>query len=280
LKYIDDNRALIATNASLRVQLNRIEAVGPEKCYDGWRDLAKTKFDDEKQRSLWLSSEHRLHDRQQRIWDEIDGGEIKPEQPSRPGLEKALSEYVVEHLLRWLSVKSNYFATGWTTVWHYVNARLPFDDRASLLGIKWMYALNEEDTQFQQSKSILFGLFYRSRKSKDIDWTELAEFILEHLVSEAALIYNFLKPRALLPDLLLFLAAFGSVDYVLRLIRFCLLNVPKEEYVVGAMEGALEIILEEQSGDYDLDEPRREFEAKDYQAASALLEEVRSLPNR
>jgi hypothetical protein len=280
LKYVAENRALIEANLSLRVQLNRIEAVGLEKSYDAWRDLAKSKFNSERQRALWLDSEHRLYKKQQQIWDEIDGDEVKPERPSRPGLEKPLPEYDDEQLLRWLSVRSNYFAKGWTTVWHYVNVRAPFDDRVSLLGINWMYAVNEEDADFEQSKSILFGLFYRSKKSKDTDWRELAEFVLERLVTEPALIFNFLKPRALFPDLLVFLATFGSVDYVLRLIRFCIQNVPKEEHVVAAMENALEIILEEQSRDYDLDEPRREFEATDYRAASALLDEVRALPNR
>jgi hypothetical protein len=143
-----------------------------------------------------------------------------------------------------------------------------------------MYAVNEEDADFEQSKSILFGLFYRSKKPSDTDWRELAEFVLERLVAEPALIYNFLKPRALFPDLLVFLATFGSVDYVLSLVRFCIQNVPKGEHVVTAMESALEIILEEQSRDDNLDEHRREFEAKDYRAAWALLDEVQALPNR
>jgi hypothetical protein len=47
-----------------------------------------------------------------------------------------------------------------------------------------MYALNEEDTELQQSKSMLFALFHRSKKSKDIDWGELAEFTLERLTAE------------------------------------------------------------------------------------------------
>jgi hypothetical protein len=280
LKYIDENRALVATNVLLRIQLNRIESVGLEKSYDDWRDLAKAKFDNEKQRSLWLNSEHRLHQKQQQIWTELDRGEVKPEEPSKPGLQRPLSEYSAEHLLRWLSSRSNYFAKGWTTVWHHVNVRLPFDDRVSLLGMNWMYALNEEDADFQQSKSILFGLFYRSKRSKDIEWAELAEFVLERLIAEPYLLYNFLKPRSLLPDLMVFLALFGSVDYVLRLVEFCIQNVPKEGHVVAAMEEALEIILAEHVRDDDPGEPRREFEAKDYRAASALFQRVRMLPNR
>src|SRR5258708_4185030 len=78
LKYVVENRALIETNLSLRVQLNRIEAVGLEKSYDAWRDLAKSKFDSERQRALWLDSEHRLYKKQQQIWDEIDSDEVKP----------------------------------------------------------------------------------------------------------------------------------------------------------------------------------------------------------
>ena len=69
-----------------------------------------------------------------------------------------------------------------------------------------MYAVNEEDADFEQSKSILFALFYRSKKSRDMDWSELAEFVLERVNSEPSIVYGFLKPRALLPDLLLFLA--------------------------------------------------------------------------
>jgi hypothetical protein len=84
----------------------------------------------------------------------------------------------------------------------------------------------------------------------------------------------------LLPDLLVFLATFGSVDYVLRLIDFCIRNVPKENHVLTAMEEALKIIIAEQTRDYDWDEPRRDFEGSDYQAASALLREVRALHDR
>jgi hypothetical protein len=280
LMYVSENRTTIQANLALCVQLNRIEAVGLEKSYDAWRDLAKSKFADEKQQTLWIESEHRLFRRQQDIWDEIDASEVKLEKPSRPGLEKPLPEYDVEQLLKWLNVRSNYFATGWTTVWHYVNARAPFDDRVSLLGLNWMYAVNEEDADFEQSKSILFALFYRSKKSKDIDWRELAEFVLERLTTEPALVYGFLKPSGLLPDLLVFLATFGSLDYVLRLIEFCIRNVPKENHVLTAMQDALKIIIAEQARDYDWDEPRRDFEARDLQAASALLREVRALHHR
>jgi hypothetical protein len=280
LKYVAENRALIQTNLALRVQLYRIEAVGLEKSYDAWRDLAKSKFADEKQRTLWLESEFRLYHKQQEIWDEIGADEFEPEKPSRPGLEKPLPEYDVEQLVRWLNIRSNYFAKGWTTVWHYVNARAPFDDRVSLIGINWMYAVNEEDADFEQSKSILYALFYRSKKSKDADWRELSEFILERVTAEPALVYSFLKPSGLLPDLLVFLATFGSVDYVLRLIKFCVENVPKEKHILVAMEGALKIIIAEQARDYEWDEPRRDFEARDHQAASTLLKEVRALHNR
>jgi hypothetical protein len=280
LKYIAENRALIQTNLALHVQLNRIEAVGLEKSYDVWRDLAKSKFADEKQRTLWLESEHRLFRKQHEIWDEIDADEIEPEKPARPGLEKPLPEYDVEQLVRWLNIRANYFAKGWTTVWHYVNARAPFDDRVSLIGINWMYAVNEEDADFEQSKSILFALFYRSKKSKDVDWRELAEFVLERVTTEPALVYSFLKPSGLLPDLLVFLATFGSVDYVLRLIEFCIHNVPKERHILAAIETALTTIIAEQTRDYHWDEPRRDFEATDHHAASALLHEVRTLHHR
>ncbi len=275
LKYVGENKDLIQTSLLLRTQLNRIEAVGLEKSYDVWRDLAKSTFHSERQRALWLDSEYRLYNRQQQIWDEIDGNELKPEPPSRPGLEKPLPEYDTETLVRWLSNRSHYFAKGWTAVWHYVNARLPFDDRVSLLGVSWMYAVNEEDTDFEQSKSILFALFYRSKNSNDIDWKEIAEFVLERLVTEPVLIFSFLKPSALFPALLVFLADFGSADYMLDLIRFCLQNVPKEGHVVRALEEALEVILE----DYEADKSEN-LDTKDYQAASALLNELRTLPNR
>ncbi|SIO49199.1 hypothetical protein SAMN05443247_06384 [Bradyrhizobium erythrophlei] len=140
--------------------------------------------------------------------------------------------------------------------------------------------MKEEDADFERSKSILFALFYRSKKSKDIDWRELAEFVLERVTTDPALVFGFLKPSGLLPDLLVFLATFCSVDYVLRLIDFCIQNVPKENHVLTAMEEALKIIIAEQTRDYDWDEPRRDFEGSDYQAASALLREVRALHDR
>lgn len=276
LKYLSKNSDSLTMSMALRTQLDRIDTVGLEKSYDRWRDLAKSVFNTERQRTLWIESEHRLFSKQQQIWDEIDGNDLKSEPPARPGLEKPLPEYDTETLLRWLSNRSKFFSKGWTTVWHYVNARLPFDDRVSLLGMSWMYAVNEQDSDFEQSKSILFALFYRSKSSKDINWHELGEFVLERLVSEPPLIYGFLRPRAFFPALLSFLATFGSIDFVLELIRFCINNVPKEEYVIVAMEASLEILL----SDYATDDSRRDFETKDYRAASALLREVRTLPNR
>jgi hypothetical protein len=108
----------------------------------------------------------------------------------------------------------------------------------------------------------------------------LAEFVLERVTTEPALVFSFLKPSGLLPDLLVFLATFGSVDYVLRLIKFCIENVPKERHILAAMEEALKSIIAEQARDYVWDEPRRDFEARDHQAASGLLKEVRALHNR
>ena len=70
------------------------------------------------------------------------------------------------------------------------------------------------------------------------------------------------------------------MDYVLQLIKFCIQNVPKDKHVVAAMEDALKIIIAEQTRDYDWDEPRRDFEVGDRQAASALLREVRTFSNR
>jgi hypothetical protein len=280
LNYIDENQELVASNVLFRAQLNRIESVGLERSYDIWRHVAEIKFDDERQRSLWVASEFRFYKKQSQIWTEIDPGEVDTKKSTKPGLQRPLSEYSSEHLVGWLSIRSNYFVKGWTAVWHHVNARLPADDRVSLLGINWMYALNEEDTDLQLSKSILFGLLHRSKKSKDVNWEELAEFVLERLIAEPYLIYSFMKPRSLFPELLFFLTLFGSVDYVLRLVEFCIQNVPKEEHVVAAMEMSLEIILNEQLRDDSPSDPRRELEAKEGQIAWDLLRQVRTLPNR
>jgi hypothetical protein len=244
----------------LRSQLNRIESAELQPSYEAWRKVADCAFDNAEQKKLWLDSELRIFQKQKQIWRDIGPVEPVVGSASKAGLKGSLAEYGLEFLVQWLAKRSNFELAGWTAVWHHVNEALPFDERVAQIGIVWMYAQAEEDQDFQQSKSVLFALLHRKR-TKDVDWKGLAEFLSDRLSSAPYLIYNLLTPKKLFLAIFIMLAREGFVEDVLHLVEFCISNVPKDQHVIAALETALSSILDEREA-VDLDQKQRETASK------------------
>jgi hypothetical protein len=151
---------------------------------------------------------------------------------------------------------------------------LPFDERVPQIGISWMYALGEEDFDFQQSKSILCVLLQHDRSPVNINWRELGEFVSERLNSQPYLLYEFLKPNQLFASLFAFLASHGNTDDFLKLTEFCIADVPKDEVMMNALEIGLECILERFHENH-LDLPPTD--QQQFQTASSLIQMIRDL---
>jgi hypothetical protein len=274
LAFLKDNRELVSRSATLRIQLNRVESVELRPSYDAWRTVADAVFEDEDQKKLWIDSELLIFQKQKQIWSDIDP--IEPTSPSatKSALPGSLAEYGFEFLIRWLANRNNFNAAGWTTVWHHVKNGLPFDERVPQIGISWMYALGEEDFDFQQSKSILCVLLQHDRSPVNINWRELGEFVSERLNSQPYLLYEFLKPNQLFASLFAFLASHGNTDDFLKLTEFCIADVPKDEVMMNALEIGLECILERFHENH-LDLPPTD--QQQFQTASSLIQMIRDL---
>jgi hypothetical protein len=279
LIFIRENQELISKSVTLRAQLNRIESAELQPSYDAWRKVADAVFDDPDQRRLWLDSELLIFQKQKQIWTEIDSVEIAQDKEERSSLKGSLTEYGMEFLVQWLSTRSNFTVKGWTAVWHHVNAIRPFDDRVAQIAVNWMYALGDEDTDLEQSKSILYALLQRNR-STDINWDELAGFISERFSAAPYIIFSFLRPRSLFLSLFVLLILHGFADDVLRLLEFCIQNVPKDDYIVDTLQYTLECMLSEWLGEDSSGQLPRDHDQGQIEQAWELLQQVRSLPNR
>jgi hypothetical protein len=139
--YIDQNQAPIAKNLVLQLQLQRVESTDLKKSYELWRLVATKIFDDEEQAKFWVDSELQLFQKQKRIWADIDPLD-QDDLRSGEGLQHtSITQVGTEYLLRWLSNRVNFSAKNWTTIWHYVHEKLPFDDRVSQVALARMYSL-------------------------------------------------------------------------------------------------------------------------------------------
>jgi hypothetical protein len=278
LAFLKNNQELVTRNPILRVQLNRIESAELQPSYDAWRDAANIVFDDADQKKLWLDSELLIFQKQKQIWSDIDPTEPVSRNLRESSLQGSLADYGFDFLVEWLAKRSNFNVKGWTAVWHHVNEGLPFDERVGQIGVSWMYALGEEDYDFQQSKSILYALLQRRNSCPDINWRELAEFVSDRLHSEPYLLYTFLKPRGYFSTLFVFLILYGHTDDVLKLVDFCVGNVPKDEEVLKTLEIAIACALDRLVGEDKADRPTTDRGQKQLETALNLLETIRELP--
>jgi len=271
LEYIEAHEELIARSVCLRTQLNRVRSAEYHVSYDGWRDVANSVFDDPEQRKLWLDAEMSHFQKQDLMWEEIDPAEPASDEDKKAGLQGSLDEYGLDFLILWLSRRANFEAKGWTSVWHHVNAAMPFDERLSELGVTWMYAMSDQDPDLQQSKTILYSLLQR-QSALAINWSDLAKFLGERFGSDPFLIFGYMRPPALFSTLLRLLAVQGFADDAIKLIQFCISEVPKDEFVSVALQDAIQAMLAERSND----DVARDQDQEWVKTLQALSEQVRA----
>ena len=243
LKYISDNRKLILESPNLHSQLLRIESAEIETAYAAWRRVGDAVFEDVDQRRFWVDSEHQLFQKQRKIWAEIDPQEAQDPKTADSGIYGSISEYGSEYLIRWLTNRSNFDSKSWTKVWHYVNAKSPFDERVAQTALSWVFYIGHTDVDVSQTKSVLYAVLERWLFNADAQLPDLADFLTDRLTDDLSLIFEFLRPRRLLSLLLLFLAHESGIDDVVRILNFCDRELPNEELVNQPLYEALQIIV-------------------------------------
>lgn len=248
LSYISQNKELISKNPLLNSQLQRIEAAELNPSFEGWRSAAAAVFIEDDQRRFWIDSEMMLFQKQKKIWADIEPLEIDSPKTADGGIYASISEYGTEYLIRWLSNRSNFGSKDWTKVWHYVNACSPFDDRIQELALSWIFHVGDEDQDLKQTRSILFALLGRWKVGYELP--DLGEYLSSRFASDESLVYSFLRPRTLFADLFSFLCARGDVGDVLKIVKFAINELPKDEHVVHVLQNAVSAMYDE----FDVDE--------------------------
>ncbi len=241
--------------------------------YELWRQVAAKLFSDESQARFWVDSELQLFQKQKKIWSEIDPPSQDEFKAGRGISPRQIAEYGTEYLIRWLSDRGNFYAKNWTSVWHYVNERLPFDERVAQIAISWMYALDDEDCDLQQSKTLVFALL-QGWVLLGKDFPDYGEFLSDRFASDPSLLFGYLRPRKLFSQLLQYLSIKGNLDDLLKIISFGITNLPKEGYIVEAMRSCLLAIGSQALGDQDRGKTsplNREFEQRHVETATNLL---------
>ncbi|HEX3708379.1 MAG TPA: hypothetical protein VHV56_00680 [Pseudolabrys sp.] len=278
LQYVSAHKESLANNPILKSQLNRIEATELSPSYDVWRAVAGQVFESEKQQAFWVDSELQIFQKQKKIWTEIDTVDTETQRAAESGLGSPISELSTEYIIQWLNYRPNFLARDWTMAWHYVNERMPFDDRLVQIALNWMFFIGAENQDLHQIKSILYGLLERE-KSTNTEVPGLGEFLSDRLAIDPSLIFSFLRPKRFLLMLISFLARNGEMDDVLRLITFCMKELPKEGYIVDALKYALGILISQTKMIEDHWIPQthnREFEQQQIQLAQSLEEQLDS----
>jgi hypothetical protein len=272
LIYVAENRELIAKNPLLRSQLHRIEAAELNPSYDEWRAVAAKVFTGEEQRKFWLDSELQLYQKQKRIWAELEPQKFDGAKVASGGHYASISEYSTEYIIRLLSQRSSFANKDWTKIWHYINERIPFDDRVYQIALNWMFWLNAESQEFGQTKSVVYALLERCNTFGH-DMPELSEFLLDCLTSDRSLVFELLRPKRLFAQVFGFLPKHGEIGEVVALVEFCISELPKEGYVVQALKAALTSVISQTSKNEDPARPssrNRDFSRKQIERAQSL----------
>jgi hypothetical protein len=279
LPYIAQNKELISKNPLLRLQLQRIESAELNQSYEVWRTVASQIFKDDDQAKFWVDSELQLFQKQKKIWSDIDPIDADDPQSGDGVVYTALSEYSTEYLLRWLSNRANFPSKNWTKLWHYVHEKMPFDDRAAQIALAWMYSLDADDSDFNQTKSVIYALL-QGWATLGKDYPDYGEFLSDRLATDPSLLFNFLRPKGLFRQLFEYLAAKGNLDDLLKVIAFCISDMPKEKYVIEAISSALSSIIYQTQREDSLSQPslyNREFEQRHVLQAHALFDRLEQI---
>jgi hypothetical protein len=240
LEYIAKNRNAIAQDDFLQLQLHRIEGAELNPSYEVWRRVALKSFpesDQEAQRKFWVDAELSLFQKLKKIWSEIEP--LEPETPKTgdSGIYTSISERSTEFLIQWLAKRANFISRDWTKIWHYVNERIPFDERTPEIALRWIFYIGTENFEFLQTKSVLHVLLDRWNNGTSLP--DLAEFLSSKFAGDETMLFDFLRPKQMLADLLLFMAEEGSSEDLLKILRFVVDEVPKDIDTLDVLDHAL-----------------------------------------
>lgn len=141
-----------------------------------------------------------------------------------------------------------------------------------------MYSLDADD-DFEQSKSIIYALL-QGWALLGKDFPDYGEFLSDRLATDASLLFGLLRPKDLFRQLIGYLAINGNLDDVLNLIRFSITELPKEEYIVKSLRGALAMIAWQTRKIEDHWVPsthNKEFEQRHIARAKTLWDELQKI---
>jgi hypothetical protein len=275
MNYIEANHEGISKLPILQCQLNRIVGAELTPSYDVWKSVAAQIFESEAQRTLWVDSELQLFQKQKkRIWSEIDPFEVNRKTPDAgSGIYSSIAEYSTEYLIRWLSNRANFLSKDWTKVWHYVKNKNPFDDRLIEIAQSWIVFISSEGADLQQTFSVLYVLLDRSRGSPN-ELSGFGEFLSDRMTSDLSILFEAFRYKRLFALLFEFLSKKGDTNDVLKLINFCLDELPKQPFAVAALTSALRNIISE-TGKFENNLTQvarnRDFDQKQIEYAENLL---------
>jgi len=245
ISYIHTNRSVIAQQPILHAQLQRIEVASFTASYDVWREVATILFPSEPQRKLWIESEHLLFQRRKQIWMEIEHIGTRRDSYMQEGLSDEISRYGAEELFGWLINRRNFLKENWTKEWHRLRALEPFDKRVLELAVAWMFHLAAEHHDLRQMRSVLSSFL---ETTSDKYNTELGEFLSDTFSSEPSLLFEFLRPKRLLSQLLNAIVAYGDIEQSIKVLEFGIEHLPKEEFIINALRSALDDVDESDPG--------------------------------
>ena len=218
-EYLAINAELVAENAFLHAQLLRIVSAEFKPSYESWRRVSTSCFENEDQRRFWVDSEHQLFQKQKKIWAEIEPQDPQPPRSGDAQSYVSLVEYGTEFLIRWLSDRSNFRSKNWTKIWHHVHEQVPLDDRLPEIALAWLYSIDNEDGDFEQTRTLIFALLENWERI-DKDAPELGGFLAERLADNPELLFIFVRPRRLFSLLILFISDYGEPEDLLKIFDF------------------------------------------------------------
>lgn len=161
----------------------------------------------------------------------------------------SITEHSIEYLLRWLSARANFVSRDWTKIWHYVNEKAPFDERMQEVALSWIYFLGDEDHDLQQTKSVIYALLERWVPGHQ-GWGEFGEFLSDRLAADPSLLFSFLRPRRLFRRLIEFLSENGEVSDVLKILKFCVSEGPKDDESHVVLGYAIDVVYSRDSSEH------------------------------
>jgi hypothetical protein len=128
---------LFADAPLLKMQLDRIVVCTLAQQYENWELVAKTYFETEEQRNLWIQGEMALFQSNDSIWKRINA-KSRPAPPKSLSVEANIDD---EELISLLSDPQYYGYANWESLWLTLKSRLPRDERVYFIANDWLFAI-------------------------------------------------------------------------------------------------------------------------------------------